>query len=61
MSDANEAHDTAGAVDAEGRPVDPAPEGPLARVENYVRAHPLASLMIALGIGYVIGRLRAVA
>ena len=60
MSDANEAHDTAGAVDAEGRPVDPAPEGTLSRVKYYVRAQPLASLMIALGVGDVVGRIRAV-
>jgi ElaB/YqjD/DUF883 family membrane-anchored ribosome-binding protein len=60
MSDTNEAHDTAGAVDAEGRQIEADPKDALARLEACIRAQPVKSVLIGACIGYVIGRLRLI-
>ncbi len=59
---ANEARDTAGRLlDAQGKAVNRASstaEGTLDQVGTYVREQPFSAALIALGIGYIIGRLR---
>jgi ElaB/YqjD/DUF883 family membrane-anchored ribosome-binding protein len=61
---ANEARDTAGKLlDADGNPVNRAcatAEGVLDQVGTYVREQPFSAALIALGIGYIIGRLRII-
>ncbi len=59
---ANEAKNTAGKLlDAQGRAIDRASQnagGTLNEVETFVREQPFSAAFIALGIGYIIGRLR---
>ncbi len=70
---ANEAHDTAAYVDQQGRTVPPPPQAPQgapgaaapqtagARIDQigaYVREQPVSTALLALGVGYIIGRLR---
>jgi len=57
MSDANEARDTAELLDSDGNVI-PIRGDALARAEAYVRANPIKTMLIAFGVGYVIGRLR---
>jgi ElaB/YqjD/DUF883 family membrane-anchored ribosome-binding protein len=57
MSDTNEARDTAELLDADGNVI-PTPEDALARIEACIRANPIRTVLIALGVGYVIGKLR---
>ncbi len=61
---ANEARDTAGRLlDAEGNVVNRASGGAgeaLDQVGEYVRQQPFSAALIALGIGYIIGRLRII-
>ena len=59
MSDTNEAHDTAGLLDAGGNVI-PAPKSAVACVEAYIRADPIKGALIALALGWVIGRLRLI-
>ena len=59
----NEAHDTAGLLDDRGLPVRTnvrTTRDFSSQIEAYVRAEPVKSTIMALGIGYVIGRLRLV-
>jgi len=62
MSDTtnNEARDTSGLLDPEGRPLDQEAENVITQVGNYIQAHPLKTAMIALAIGYLTGRLRLI-
>jgi ElaB/YqjD/DUF883 family membrane-anchored ribosome-binding protein len=62
MSDTtqNEARDTAGLIDADGRVVDEAAEHAFARVQAYIEENPITGAVIALAIGYVMGRLRLI-
>lgn len=59
---ASEAKDTAGQLlDSQGRAITRAAEsagGTLSEVEAFVREQPFSAAFIALGIGYIIGRLR---
>ncbi len=66
---ANEAHDTAGYVDEHGRSVpSPRPAAPhttaqttgarIDQIGTYVREQPVSTALLALGLGYIIGRLR---
>jgi ElaB/YqjD/DUF883 family membrane-anchored ribosome-binding protein len=61
---ANEARDTAGRLlDAQGNAINHAcssAEGALEQVGTYVREQPFSAALIALGIGYIIGRLRII-
>jgi len=48
-------------LDAQGRAIDHASQnagGTLNEVETFVREQPFSAAFIALGIGYIIGRLR---
>ena len=65
----NEAHDTSGLLDASGRPTRTAPAGRVVeatardvmeQTEDYIRTKPIKAAMVALGIGYIIGRLRLI-
>jgi ElaB/YqjD/DUF883 family membrane-anchored ribosome-binding protein len=60
---ANEASDTTGRiVDAKGRAVSPKPPqsigATLDQFGDYVRQQPFSTALLALGVGYIIGRLR---
>ncbi len=59
---ADDAKDTAGKLlDSQGRAINRAAEsagGTLNEIETFVREQPFSAAFIALGIGYVIGRLR---
>jgi ElaB/YqjD/DUF883 family membrane-anchored ribosome-binding protein len=57
MSDTNEARDTAELLDSDGNVI-PSHEDALARAETYIRANPIKTMLVAFGVGYVIGRLR---
>ena len=57
MSDTNEARDTAELLDSDGNVI-PTREDALARAEAHIRANPIKTVLIALGVGYVIGRLK---
>jgi len=57
MSDINEGHETAELLDRRGNAI-PIRENVLARGEFYVLANPIKSTLIALWVGYVVGRLR---
>jgi len=59
----DEARDTADLLDAQGRVLRQRYESTgdvLARAEDYVRAKPVNAALIALAIGYVMGRLRLI-
>lgn len=65
----NEARDTAGLLDSSGRPVSRAPAAGaleanardiIERTEDYIRTKPIKAAAVALGIGYIIGRLRLI-
>jgi len=59
----NEAQETAGLVDADGRPIDNAArptKDVLTRLDRFVHAEPLKAVIIAIGIGYVMGRLKLI-
>jgi hypothetical protein len=59
MSDSmNEAQDTAGLLDSKGH--EKAEVEFCAQIESFVREQPLATALILLGIGYVMGRLRLI-
>ena len=60
----NEARESSGLLDAEGRAMSqprkrPAPDM-ATQVETYIREEPMKAALIILGIGYVIGRLRLI-
>ncbi len=59
---ANEAKNTASKLlDSQGRAIDRASQnagGTLNEVETFIREQPFSAAFIALGIGYIIGRLR---
>ncbi len=59
---ADETEDTAGKLlDSQGRAINRATEsagGTLSEIETFVREQPFSAAFIALGIGYIIGRLR---
>ncbi len=59
---ADEAKDTTGKLlDAQGRAINRATEsagGTLSEVETFIREQPFSAAFIALGVGYIIGRLR---
>jgi len=59
---ADEAKETAGKLlDSQGRVINRATEsagGTLNEIETFVREQPFSAAFIALGIGYIIGRLR---
>jgi len=59
---ANEAKNTVGKLlDAQGHAIDRASQNAsntLNQVETFVREQPFSAAFIALGIGYIIGRLR---
>jgi ElaB/YqjD/DUF883 family membrane-anchored ribosome-binding protein len=61
---ANEARDTTGRLlDAQGNAINRAcgtVEGALDQVGEYVREQPFSAALIALGVGYIIGRLRII-
>ncbi len=61
---ANEARDAGGRLlDQHGRAVGQArqtAEGMLDQVGHYVREQPISTALLALGIGYIIGRLRII-
>ena len=59
----DEARDTADLLDAQGRVIRQrchATGDVLAQAEDYVRAKPVNAALIALAIGYVMGRLRLI-
>lgn len=59
---ADQAKNTAGKLlDSQGRAINRATEsagGALDQVESYIRQQPFSAALLALGIGYLIGRLR---
>jgi len=59
---ADEAKDTTGKLlDSQGRAINRATEsagGTLNEIETFVREQPFSAAFIALGIGYILGRLR---
>jgi ElaB/YqjD/DUF883 family membrane-anchored ribosome-binding protein len=59
MSDTNEGHDTAELLDRDGNVI-PTLQDAVACVEAYIRADPLKGALIALALGWVIGRLRLI-
>ena len=62
MSDtiANEARDTAGLIDTDGRVVEEATQDTMARAKTYIDENPIKAAMIVLAVGYLIGRLRLI-
>jgi ElaB/YqjD/DUF883 family membrane-anchored ribosome-binding protein len=66
MNDAmqnNEAQETADLLDAAGRPIDDTArptKDVLTRLDRFVHAEPLKAVVIAIGIGYIMGRLRLI-
>jgi ElaB/YqjD/DUF883 family membrane-anchored ribosome-binding protein len=62
MSDTNnESRETADLLDADGRVIPPRGNcGALKRVEEYIHAEPVKAALIAIGIGYIVGRLRLI-
>jgi hypothetical protein len=62
MSDTsqNEARDTAGLIDSDGRVIEEAAPGPVERVRTFIEENPIKAAMIALAIGYLIGRPRLI-
>jgi ElaB/YqjD/DUF883 family membrane-anchored ribosome-binding protein len=62
MSDTiqNEARDTSGLINADGQVIDEATESAVARVKAYIEKNPITGAVIALAIGYLIGRLRLI-
>ena len=66
MNDAmqnNEAQEAAGPLDADGRPIDdtarPAKDV-LTRLDRFVHEQPLKAVVVAVLIGYIMGRLRLI-
>jgi ElaB/YqjD/DUF883 family membrane-anchored ribosome-binding protein len=62
MSDTiqNEAHDTSGLINADGQVIDEAAESAVARVKTFIEENPITGAVIALAIGYLMGRLRLI-
>ena len=65
----NESRESAGLLDAEGRLINHGGRGSSAargsgdlslQIEEYIRAQPVKSAFIMMGIGYIIGRLRLI-
>jgi len=62
MSDTvqNEARDTSGLINADGQVIDEAAESAVARVKAYIEENAVTGAVIALAIGYLMGRLRLI-
>jgi ElaB/YqjD/DUF883 family membrane-anchored ribosome-binding protein len=60
MSDTiqNEAGDTADLIDTDGRVLEEVNSGTVAQAKTYIEENPIKAAMIALAVGFVIGRAR---
>jgi ElaB/YqjD/DUF883 family membrane-anchored ribosome-binding protein len=59
----NEARETAGLLDADGRPIGDTARSSkdvLTQFDRFVHEEPLKAVIIAIGIGYIMGRLRLI-
>ncbi len=60
MSDTNEARDTAGLIDSDGRVIDETATDIVARVKASIEENPIGAVMIAVAVGYLLGRTRLI-